>query len=101
MGNKGLSAIAVLSFIIGASGLGFGIFSVVNFQLIEPKSYKLLWNKLITERVRDKIRLSQSNKLIFTSVTKTVEALLTETDLSEALTKMGQNQLPPAAVAAQ
>ena len=75
--------------------------ATVNFQLIEPKSYKLLWNKLITERVRDKIRLSQSNKLIFTSVTKTVEALLTEADLSEALTKMGRKQFPPAAVAAQ
>jgi len=75
--------------------------ATVNFQLIEPKSYKLLWNKLITERVRDKIRLSQSNKLIFTSVTKTVEALLTETDLSEALTKMGRKQFPPPAVAAQ
>jgi hypothetical protein len=71
--------------------------ATVNFQLIEPKNYKLLWSKLITERVRDKIKLSQSNKLIFTSVTKTVEALLTETDLPEALTKMARKQFPTAA----
>ena len=75
--------------------------ATVNFQLIEPKTYEPLWSKLITETVSDKIRLSQSNKLIFTSVTKTVEALLTDTDLSEALTKMGQNQLPLPAIAAQ
>lgn len=75
--------------------------ATVNFQLIEPKTYEPLWSKLITETVSDKIRLSQSNKLIFTSVTKTVEALLTDTDLSEALTRMGQNQLPLPAIAAQ
>lgn len=75
--------------------------ATVDFQLIEPESYKLLWNKSITERVKSKIRVSQSNKLIFTSVTKAVEALLTETDLSEALTKMGRKPFPPAAVAAQ
>jgi hypothetical protein len=75
--------------------------ATVNFQLIEPKTYVPLWSKLITETVSDKIRLSQSNKLIFASVTKTVEALLKDTDLSEALTKMGQNQLPLPAIAAQ
>lgn len=75
--------------------------ATIDFQLIEPESYKLLWNKSITERVKSKIRVSQSNKLIFTSVTKAVEALLTETDLPEALAKMGQEQLPTPAVAAQ
>lgn len=74
--------------------------ATVNFQLIEPKNYKLLWSKLITESVRDKVRLSQSNKLIFTSVTKTVEALLTETDLPEVLSKMGRKQFPTATAAA-
>jgi len=75
--------------------------ATVNFQLIEPESYKLLWNKSITERVKSKIRVSQSNKLIFTSVTKAVEALLTETDLPEALAKMGRKPFPTPAVAAQ
>lgn len=75
--------------------------ATVDFQLIEPVSYKLLWNKSITERVKSKIRVSQSNKLIFTSVTKAVEALLTETDLPEALAKMGRKPFPTSAVAAQ
>jgi len=108
--KPGISGVSIALAVVSLLALVFEHYAVpkvihssatVNFQLIEPKSYKLLWNKLITERVRDKIRLSQSNKLIFTSVTKTVEALLTETDLSEALAKMGRKQFPPAAVAAQ
>jgi hypothetical protein len=108
--KPGISGVSIALAVVSLLALVFEHYAVpkvihssatVNFQLIEPKSYKLLWNKLITERVRDKIRLSQSNKLIFTSVTKTVEALLTETDLSEALTKMGRKQFPPPAVAAQ
>jgi hypothetical protein len=78
-----------------------GSSATVNFQLIEPQNYELLWNKLITEKVRNKIILSQSNKLIFTSVTKTVEALLTQTDLPEALAKIERKQFPTPAVAAQ
>jgi hypothetical protein len=75
--------------------------ATVDFQLIEPDSYELLWNKSITERIKSKIRVSQSNKLIFTSVTKAVEALLTESDLPEALAKMGRKQFPTPTVAAQ
>jgi hypothetical protein len=75
--------------------------ATVDFQLIEPESYELLWNKSITERIKSKIRVSQSNKLIFTSVTKAVEALLTESDLPEALAKMGRKQFPTPTVAVQ
>jgi hypothetical protein len=78
-----------------------GSSATVDFQLIEPESYKLLWNKSITQRVKSKIRVSQSNKLIFTSVTKAVEALLTETDLPEALAKMERKPFPTQVIAAQ
>jgi hypothetical protein len=78
-----------------------GSSATVDFQLIEPESYKLLWNKSITQSVKSKIRASQSNKLIFTSVTKAVEALLTETDLPEALAKMERKPFPTQVIAAQ
>jgi uncharacterized caspase-like protein len=73
--------------------------ATVSFQLLEPRNHRLLWNRLVTEKARDKIPLSQSNKLIFASVTKTVESLLTETDFPEALERIGGAQPSTAALA--
>ncbi|MCK4814699.1 caspase family protein, partial [bacterium] len=66
--------------------------ATIKYQLIEPKTYKLLWNKLITEKVREKMPLSKSSKLIFASITKTVETLLDETEFPEELNKIAQKQ---------
>ncbi len=38
MGKKALSIIAVLGFIIGASGLGLGVFSLINMQANQGSS---------------------------------------------------------------
>ena len=73
-------------------------FATLNFQLLEPTSDKLLWNKIITERARERVTLSQSNKLIFASVTKTIESLLSETNFPEALDSFGTAQQPTVAV---
>jgi len=60
----------------------------IRFQLLEPSSYKLLWDQLLTEKVSDNIQLSRSSKLIFATLTKTIEVLLTETRLPEELKKI-------------
>jgi hypothetical protein len=73
--------------------------ATLRFQLIEPKTNKLLWNKLITEKVRERIPLHKSNKLIFASITQTVETLLTETEFSEELNKIGPQKRPTVTVA--
>jgi hypothetical protein len=108
--EPGISGKSIALAIISVVALVFDHYAVpkvidssatVDFQLIEPESYKLLWNKSITQRVKSKIRVSQSNKLIFTSVTKAVEALLTETDLPEALAKMERKPFPTQVIAAQ
>jgi hypothetical protein len=62
--------------------------ATVRFQLQEPKTYKLLWNKVISEKVRDEIQLSRSSQLIFDSVTQTVETLLNSSEFPEELRKL-------------
>ena len=64
--------------------------AIIRFQLIEPKSHNILWDKIVTEKARDTIQLSRSSKLIFASIAKTVETLLNETELPEELTKISQ-----------
>ncbi len=74
-------------------------YATIRYQLIKPKTYELLWDKLITERVRDEIPLSKSGKLIFASITKTAEILLTETEFPQKLDKICQKQEPAVKVA--
>ena len=62
--------------------------AVIRFQLLEPNSYNLLWDQLLTEKISDNIQLSRSSKLIFATITKTVEVLLTETRFPEELKKI-------------
>jgi len=76
--------------------------AVIRFQLLEPKSQKLLWDQLLTKRVSNRIQLSKANKLIFATITKTIETLLTETRLPEVLkivqtkdyAKLAQEDIP-------
>ena len=72
--------------------------ATVRFQLLEPKTYTLLWDKVISEKVRDEIQLSRSSRLIFDSIAKTVEVLLAETEFPEELRKLsGQTRITAAA----
>jgi hypothetical protein len=64
--------------------------ATIKFQLIDSKNYTVLWDKVITEKIRDLIQLSRSSKLIFASIVKTVETLLGESEFPEELNKMSQ-----------
>jgi hypothetical protein len=68
--------------------------ATIKFQLIEPKTYNLLWSKVLKESVTEKITLSKSRKLILDSITKTVEAVLTETEFPEELNKVALTVRP-------
>ena len=68
--------------------------ATIKFQLIEPKTYNLLWSKVLKESVTEKITLSKSRKLILSSITKTVEAVLTETEFPEELNKVALTVRP-------
>jgi len=68
--------------------------AMVRFQLLEPNTYRILWDKVVSEKIRKEIQLSRSSQLIFDSVTKTVETLLTETEFPEELSRLsGQAQI--------
>lgn len=62
--------------------------AIVRYQLIEAKSDKRLWEKVIKERAGDSLSSAKSNKLIVASVTKTVEGLLAETEFHAELKKI-------------
>jgi len=64
--------------------------ATVRFQLIEPKSYKVLWDKIITEKSRDLIQSSKASKLVFASISKTVETLLSETEFPQEMNRINQ-----------
>ncbi|MGB2764529.1 MAG: caspase family protein [Candidatus Aminicenantaceae bacterium] len=62
--------------------------ATVKFLLIEPKTNNLLWSQVIEETAGERIPMAKSSKLIFASVTKTVESFLTETDFPTELNKV-------------
>lgn len=68
--------------------------ATIKFQLIEPKTYNLLWSKVLEESVTEKITLSKSRKLIVDSITKTVEAVLIETEFPQELNKLALTARP-------
>ena len=68
--------------------------ATIKFQLIEPKTYNLLWSKVLEESVTEKITLSKSRRLILASITKTVEAVLTETEFPQELNKVALTVRP-------
>ncbi len=67
-------------------------YATIKYQIIDSKSYKLLWNTSITERVRDEIRRPESAKLVFASIVKTAEVLLTETAFPQELDNICQEK---------
>jgi len=75
--------------------------ATIKFQLIDPKTYNLLWSKVIQERVQERITLSKSKRLILDAVAKTVGAVLTETEFPEELNKIALKVSPAAMDAAK
>jgi uncharacterized caspase-like protein len=66
--------------------------ATVNFQLIDPTSRDILWDKTIIERVKSYVTLNESTKVVFDSVIGAVQTLLMETKLSIKLSEAGNRR---------